>query len=384
MRIALAALLLPGAASAAIIDDSDFSRPAVSIKAAVELPREGRAETDALVFPLEQGAPSAAAPGLVTGKILLADRAGALHPARLAKVRLGAGAWAPVGADGAFSLASAAAPQKLRVSFDNAYWAFESDSGKTYEWEAGPFAGGTDAGHLSPVPGTENAKLGVLHLTYVEAIDFLSREGTTDWWKKPLTVVWPGGADYYTSWTLHLTDPLAWDVVLHELGHAVMAGAMNARGGGGSHKIDECYSQGLAWSEGWATYFAGAVRLSPDDADAKFEFLVPRRAPIRLENVPADVCRGPNNEWRVAAGLWDLTDRHADAGDAITLPFKTLWSGFTGGATGSISDAWAIVAHRLDPLARRAGEDAMIANTMLPPRAEIVRLPALPVVFDGR
>ena len=384
MRAALAAVLISASASAARIDDSDFSRPAVSIKAAAELPREGRAEAGALVFPLEQDAQAVAAPGTVTGKILLADRAGALHPARLAKVRFGSGAWTPVSADGAFTLIAGAVPQKLRVSLDNARWTFESDSGKAYEWEAGPFAGGTDAGNLSPVPGSENAKLGVLHLTYLEAIDFLAREATIDWWKDPLTVVWPGGADYYTSWTLHLTDPVAWDVVLHELGHAVMAGAMDARTSGGSHKIDECYSQGLAWSEGWATYFAGAVRLSPDDADAKFEFLVPRRAPIRLENVPADVCRGPNNEWRVAAGLWDLTDRHQDAGDTISLPFKTLWVGFTGGVTSNVGDGWTLVAKSLDPLARRAGEDAMIANSLSSPRVEMAKLPALPVSFDGR
>ena len=176
--------------------------------------------------------------------------------------------------------------------------------------------------------------------------------------------------------------------MLHELGHAVMAGAMDARTSGGSHKIDECYSAGLAWSEGWATYFAGVVRLSPDDADAKFEFLVPRRAPIRLENVPADVCRGPNNEWRVAAGLWDLTDRHQDAGDVISLPFKTVWTGFTSGVTSNIGDAWTLVAKSLDPLARRASEDAMIMNSLIPARAELARIPALPTsparLFDGR
>ena len=101
----------------------------------------------------------------MTGKILLADRAGALHPARLTKVRLGSGAWTPVAADGSFSLIAGAAPMKVRVSLDNVHWTFESDSGKAYEWEAGPFAGGTDAGNLSPAPGSETAKLGVLHLT---------------------------------------------------------------------------------------------------------------------------------------------------------------------------------------------------------------------------
>ena len=392
MKLALAAacLTLTSTANARErIDDSDFSRPAVSIQAAATLPREGRADGPALVFPLiATGASVAATPGTITGRVLLPDRAGTLHPARLAKVRIGASPWAALADDGTFILAGVVTPQKIRVSLDNKYWSFESDSGKAYEWGAGPFAGGTDAGDLSPAQGSENAKLGVLHLTYIEAVDFLAREATLSWWKEPLTVVWPGGSDYYTSWTLHLTDPFAWDVVLHELGHAVMAGAMDARTSGGSHKIDECYSAGLAWSEGWAPYFAGAVRLSPYDPDAKFEFLVPRRAPIRLENVPADVCRGPNNEWRVAAGLWDLTDRHEDSGDLISLPFRALWAGITSGVTSNVNDAWALTAKTIDPLVRRAGEDALISNTLTAPRSAPVSVPTLTSsparLFDGR
>jgi len=335
---------------------------------AAALPNEGRQDAEALVFPLSASAsPASAAPGSIAGRILLADRSGALKPARLAKVRLaGAAAWTTVGDDGGFVLAGAGASNKISVSLDNARWAFRSSRGKSYLWEAGPFAEGTDAGPLTPAPGSENAKLGVLHLTYLDALGFLAREATTDWWKKSLSVTWPSDGDYFNpgSWSLHLTDALAWDVVLHELGHAVMDGAMDARAAGGAHKIDECYSAGLAWSEGWATYFAGAVRLSPDDPDAKFEFLVPRRAPIRLENVPADVCRGATNEWRVAAGLWDLTDRHADTGDTISLPFKTLWTGITGGVTGSVGDAWTLTAKSLDPVERRAGEEALRANSL--------------------
>lgn len=373
MRAALAAVLLAlasGAAARERIDDSDFSRPELSAKSAVGLATEGRATADSVVFALSaNAAPAPAAPGTITGRVLLADRAGALKPARLAKVRLaGTSAWVAVGPDGSFVVTGAG---KISVKLDNPRWTFRAKGGKSYEWEAGPFAAGTDAGALSPVAGTENAKLGVLHLTYLDALDFLAREATTDWWKKSLSVTWPSDGDYFNpgSWSLHLTDALAWDVVLHELGHAVMDGAMDARAAGGAHKIDECYSAGLAWSEGWATFFAGAVALSPDDADAKFEFLVPRRAPIRLENVPADVCRGPSNEWRVAAGLWDLTDRRADAGDAISLPFRTLWNGFTGGVTGSVGDAWALAAKNLDPLDRRAGEDTLISNSLLPARA---------------
>lgn len=384
MKGALAAVLLAlasGAEARERIDDSDFSRPELSAKSAVGLASEGRENSDSVVFAMKaDAAPAPAAPGTITGRVLLADRAGVLKPARLAKVRLaGTNAWVTVGADGGFVLTGAG---KISVRLDNPRWAFRARGGKSYEWEAGPFTGGTDAGALSPVPGTENAKLGVLHLTYLDALDFLSREATIDWWKKTLSVTWPSDGDYFNpgSWSLHLTDALAWDVVLHELGHAVMDGAMDARGGGGAHKIDECYSEGLAWSEGWATFFAGAVALSPDDADAKFEFLVPRRAPIRVEIVPADVCRGPSNEWRVAAGLWDLTDRHADAGDEISLPFRTLWAGFTGGVTGSVGDAWALTAKSLDPLDRQAGEAALSANFLR--QAVSVNGPLLGLAFD--
>lgn len=379
MKSAISAFLLTLTLSAAAqkIDDSDFSRPQISAKSALLLPSEGRVEGAAEVFPLLRAASSAAKapPGAITGRFVLADRAGALHPARLGQVRLsGSTTWTPVGDDGSFALAAAGGVSyKVRFRLDNARWAFRGGNGRAYEWESGALAAGADAGALSPAPGTENAKLGILHLTYLDALDFLAREATTDWWKKPLTVVWPGGSDYFSpgAWTLHLTDALAWDVVLHELGHAVMDGAMDARTSGGSHKIDECYSAGLAWSEGWATFFAGAVRLSPDDADAKFEFLVPRRAPIRLENVPADVCRGPNNEWRVAAGLWDLYDRSEDKGDRVAFSFKTLWTGATSGVTSSIGDVWNLTAKSLDPLARRAGEDALIENSLLPSRFSI-------------
>jgi len=400
--IAPLALLLTFAAPAraARVDDSDFSRPALSAQSARGLAREGRRERGVRVFALEasDARADAGAAGTISGRLALFDRAGAPHPARLAKIRLAGnadGAWTPVADDGSFALdAPGAGPFRVRVSLDGPRWNFRSDSGDAYEWESAPVAAGSDAGTLSPAAGSENAKLGVLQLTYLRALDFLAREATLDWWKNPLAVVWPGGSDYFEpgAWTLHLTDPTAWDVVTHELGHAVMDGAMDARTSGGAHKIDECYSEGLAWSEGWASFFAAAVHLSPDDADAKFEFMVPRRAPIRIENVPDDVCKGTASEWRVFAGLWDLYDRHEDGGDHIALGFGPIWKGVTRGTTSSVVDAWNLIAAGLSPADRRAGEDALSWNTLLPARdiASVRRpvLPALPraaaVPFDGR
>ena len=394
--LTLALLLsLTAAAHAAVIDDSDFSQPAVSAQSTAGLELEGRAERKTRVFQLDALGPSGVSTkgaGAVTGRLILLDRAGAPHPGRLAKVSLGDGAWTQVGDDGRFSLnAPAAGTFKIRVSLDGPRWNFRSDNGDAYEWESAPISAGSDAGTLMPVAGSENAKLGVLHLTYLEAVDFLAREATIDWWKDPLTVVWPGGSDYFSpgEWTLHLTNPEAWDIVLHELGHAVMNGAMVTHTSGGSHKIDECYSEGLAWSEGWASFFAAAVRLSPDDADAKFEFMVPRRAPIRVENVPADVCQGSASEWRVFSGLWDLYDRHEDGLDRVALGFGPIWKGVTSGESSSVLDAYKLIAAGLDPATRLLADDAMRQNTLLPAKIARLAVPrSLPltasaVSFDG-
>lgn len=390
-----AALSLAAAgAAAAPVDDSDLSRPRAAALSLEALSFEGRRESGAWLFPLTWAPSRAPVPGRVTGQVLLADRRGALRPARLAKVRVGAGAWTSVSGDGSFDLPSPKSGRwRVRVSLDNARWTIASVDGKSYEWESPELAAtpaGVDAGVLTPVSGSENAKAAVLHLTYLDALDFLAREAELTWWTAPYRVTWPGDADYYSpqSRRITLSNALAWDVVLHELGHAVMDGAMDAAGAGGSHKIDECYSSALAWSEGWATYFAGAVALSADDPDARFEFLVPRRAPIRLENVPGDVCRGIANEWRVAAGLWDLTDRHADGEDSV-LPFRALWQAARSGKTADVLDLWKLLAPGLDPGQRRLAQDALAANTLGPRAPSLARLPRLaetsaPRLFDGR
>ena len=398
MKLVLAAalaLLSAGSARAAKGDDSDLSDPILSAQSAAGLSLEGRRDGKAVVFPLSTPTTSSllGRPGIITGRLVLIDRDGTTKAGRSAKVRLaGSGApagWTQTGPDGSFAVkAPAGTSWKIRASLDNRLWRLRSDSDAAYEWESAAVLSGADIGELSPSAGSENAKLGVLHLTYLDAVGFLEREADVKWWEKPLTVVWPADGDYFSSWqwSLHLTNALAWDVVLHELGHAVMDGAMDARTSGGSHKIDECYSAGLAWSEGWASFFAAAVHLSPDDADAKFEFMVPRRSPIRVENVPADVCKGPTSEWRVFAGLWDLYDRHAD-GEAAALGFGPIWKGTTGGVTSSIGDAWSLIASGLDPAARGAGENAMRLNTLLPPKVTLVKLPDLPRTpsrfFDG-
>jgi len=95
---------------------------------------------------------------------------------------------------------------------------------------------------------------------------------------------------------------------------------------GGAHRIDECYSARLAFSEGWASFYSAFTQVASDDPDAKFEFMVARRAPLEIEHVPDDVCEGQTNEWRVYAALWDLYDSYEGDDDQFELPFIHQWN----------------------------------------------------------
>mgnify|MGYP003639231600 FL=1 len=143
-------------------------------------------------------------------------------------------------------------------------------------------------------------------------------------WSRKVSIIFPANGDYYSGDRVRITKGYQWDVVGHELGHAIYDQARMGSFGGGAHRIDECYSEALALSEGWASFFAAWLKIDRADADAKFEYMVPRRAPLRIEHVPADVCQGPRNEWRVTAFLWDLLDLNRDD-EEVEQSFALLW-----------------------------------------------------------
>lgn len=166
----------------------------------------------------------------------------------------------------------------------------------------------------------------------------LNQSVDLNFWKSVITFAWPSNGDYYNFNTVHITRGDYWDVVGHELGHAIYDQAKIGGMQGGQHKIDECYSGTLALSEGWASYFSAWLSVGLDDADAKFEFLVPRRAPIRFENIPTDVCTSEKNEWRVTGFFWDLVDLNSD-GEEITETFGKVWNSLLGKRISTTSEA---------------------------------------------
>lgn len=167
----------------------------------------------------------------------------------------------------------------------------------------------------------------------------LSQFVDMSFWNRPITFVWPGDGDYYQWGSVHITRGDHWDVVGHEMGHAIYDLAQVGGMAGGMHKIDECYGETLALSEGWASYFAAWVSVDLMHPDAQFEHLVPRRAPIRFENVPADVCNGPSNEWRVTAFFWDLIDLHDD-GERSQASFTRVWNVLRGSRVSTANHAY--------------------------------------------
>ena len=138
-----------------------------------------------------------------------------------------------------------------------------------------------------------------------------------------IKIKFPSDGDYYNG-TVNVTKGYQWDVVGHEIGHAIYSHARIGRSAGGGHRIDECYSSTLALSEGWASFFSAWVSVDLNDPQAKFEYMVPRRAPLEIEHVPSDVCIGPTNEWRVYSFLWDLIDLNRD-NENVSISFKDLW-----------------------------------------------------------
>ncbi|HZE88334.1 MAG TPA: PPC domain-containing protein, partial [Verrucomicrobiae bacterium] len=183
-----------------------------------------------------------------------------------------------------------------------------------------------------------------------------------------LTVVWEASRGQTVSTTgptrIDMRDTGAYDdtVLLHEYGHFAVFNYSATSSPGGTHSLTDCNQNPmLAWEEGHASYFMGAIRrhfgfdhpnvyvkttggAGPGNLDTWFD----------LETMSQYACAGDTGEVTVFTALWDIIDDAStpdftpgsdDAPvDTLSLPDANVWStmelGLPGRTNITAEDFW--------------------------------------------
>jgi len=118
-------------------------------------------------------------------------------------------------------------------------------------------------------------------------------------------------------------------VLIHEYAHALAVKFSHDDSMGGVHKTGDKLDPRVAWSEGWANFFSGAVRNDSIYRDSTG----PGGANVLRfdldENYPANSWIGYGSETSVQALLWDFLDDRSEALDSIQFDFSQIWAAFT-------------------------------------------------------
>ncbi len=157
-----------------------------------------------------------------------------------------------------------------------------------------------------------------------------------------LTIYWGPGADNFTHFeaptpkapaTAYVlgqrdidSDEFDDFVITHEYGHYVMRQFSRDDSPGGSHGNGEKVDPRLAWSEGWANFFASAVLEDSRYVDTLGKAGTGRGLTFDLDDVQP---RGDNpgywSEHTVGSTLWHLFAKRPD-GLHLGIPFKDFWT----------------------------------------------------------
>ena len=127
------------------------------------------------------------------------------------------------------------------------------------------------------------------------------------------------------------SDPDEWDdaVILHELGHHLAAVYSRDDSSGGRHAGARTAPE-IAWSEGWATFFASWVTGAPAQLDARLDTV----RVTDLETMDEPDAFGVDGELvserLVAAVLWDLYDDPDDDDDPVAVGDAVVWDALLG------------------------------------------------------
>jgi hypothetical protein len=121
-------------------------------------------------------------------------------------------------------------------------------------------------------------------------------------------------------------------VILHEYGHFLMASFSREDSPGGDHGVGEELDPRLAWSEGWADFFSGAVTGSPrylDSGATRGRQRILVTSDLEQDIHPRDR-PGIWSEHSVGSALWDWYDTAAEPADSVSLGFAPMWTAFSG------------------------------------------------------
>lgn len=143
------------------------------------------------------------------------------------------------------------------------------------------------------------------------------------------------------------TDHFDDSVILHEFGHFLEDVYSKSDSQGGSHNGNFIIDPRLAWSEGWANFFQGAVIRSIDstrgryyidtiDGDIAIKFDLREDGGSASYDMVSQAGEGTFREVSISRTLWKTT---ASAGESTTptgaaLPFAAVWKVFTDASAG--------------------------------------------------
>jgi hypothetical protein len=118
-------------------------------------------------------------------------------------------------------------------------------------------------------------------------------------------------------------------VVLHEYAHMLAARFSRDDSPGGWHAIGQSLDPRLAWSEGFANFFSGAVRNDAVYRDSSGPNGINILRIDLEDNQPPGDRPGYDSEASVQSLLWDMFDSSNDAGDAVQYSFASIWASIT-------------------------------------------------------
>lgn len=118
-------------------------------------------------------------------------------------------------------------------------------------------------------------------------------------------------------------------VIIHEYAHLLAARFSRDDSPGAAHGVGDMLDPRLAWSEGWANFFSGAVRNDAAYRDSMGPNGVNLLKYDLEDNIPPGDKPGYWSEASVDTLLWDLYDDHDDTADEVQFPLSMIWTAFT-------------------------------------------------------